>query len=426
MSYIIQNKSIMIRYIKILLILIVTISCNSNENSQRDYKKYPQGLDCGKEIDAFLKKIDIPNGEFLALESFLEKTSPISITPLFISDTKFFLGKISKLWLQEGNYYVADTEISKKVYSFDKEGRMRFVLDNKGEGPGQYQMLWDVQFNLYHKRLEIWDLSLHKLLFFDLEGKFISEQKINLPIMSFFPVTKDWYAYHLDGRDNMGKKTPLLQLSDITGTQIINRGVYEYGIVDALFTHQEFSVYDSSPYFLRPMMDTIYWIGPVHGHICPTYLLDFKGRNIPEEAKKETDLMKAGQTIQQQRCAFATGELVVGSSFMSFEWTPDAQETKNWSFVRRSDMKAFHIKEKDLQLFGIKPEKMLSIENYRAFITYAFPHKVDKEKLVAAIANKDLPEVTRKELAKIQQLTDQEMPFLITFRLKHPESDGKP
>jgi hypothetical protein len=418
-----MNQSVFLLYS--IAFLLIT-GCDVSDEKAQTVNKKNDYINCGQKTSD-ISKIKMSENETIPLEGLVEKNYTVSVSILNITEARLFIGTVSKLWMYKDNYYLADMEISKKLYAFDKNGKLVFVLENNGEGPGQHKMLWDIQFNYSQKRLEIWDLSLHKLLFFDLEGKFISEQKVNLPIMSFFPVTQDWYVYHLDGRDNMGKQTPLLQLLDITKKQIINQGVYEYGIVDASFTKQEFSYYQGSPYFLRPMMDTIYWIGPVHGHICPTYIIDFEGKSIPIEAKQETDLMKAGNLIQRAGSSFVSGELVVGRTFMSFEWLSSANNQRYISFVDRFQDKAYQVKEKDLQLFGIYLEKMLAIdETAHNFISYAFPHKVDKEKLAMAIVDKDLPEATRKELTKIQQLTDQEMPFLVTFRLKHPESDGKP
>lgn len=358
----------------------------------------------------------------MALEDLLEMDFPVTITPLRIPNTNQLIGEISKFWdYGDELFYVADLQIANKVYGFSRDGDLQFVIDDIGEGPGQFQKLWDVQYNLHEKSLQLWDLPLHKMITYSLSGEFVDELRINHEIVSFYPVTKDWYIYHLDGRDHLGEKKPLLRYSDITGKELIKEGAWDYGIVDAFPSKLEFSEYDGSAYFLRAMNDTIYWVGPVNGQICPDYVIDFGEKRIPVEAKKQTDLMEAARLIEKSKSSFNIGNLVVGRTYLHFEWLTSDTEEKFIQLVDRFQYQSYTVKERDLALFGITLEK-INFVNLHDFYGYFYPHKVNKDKLQKSIDNPALNKTTRDNLRKILDVEDPEMPVIIKFRLNHPKT----
>jgi hypothetical protein len=416
-----------LRSILIWSILLIWSCDNSNQKLQedqfqgKDYGSFPVGSDC-QNPGSYNYRIQMEEAKEVFLEDLLDPTYAVKFIPLEIDDSTDLLGEISKLWhYNDSLIYLADLQLANKVYGFDWEGRMKFVVGEIGEGPGQYKQLWDVQYNQHLKRLELWDYPQHKMLYFDLNGEFISEQKINQEIVSFYPVTKDWYIFHMEGRDHLGQKKPLLRYSDVKGEKIMKEGAWEYGVVDAWPSKQEFSEYAGSVYFLRPMMDTIFWVGPVNRQICPDYVIDFGEKRIPEEAKKESDLMAAANLIQNNNSSFNTGNLVVGRTYLHFEWIANDIEDKYFHFVDRFQYNSFKIPANKLSIYGIKIDR-INFVNKHDFIGYALPRNVDKSKLQNALNNKLIQPETKADLQKILDIQDPEMPFLVRFRLNHSET----
>lgn len=386
-----------------------------------DKANFPPGLDC-KNPMGYNYLIQMDEAKEVFLEDILDPKYPISLTLLQVRDSNDLLGEISKLWdYNDSLIYLADLQIANKVYGFGRDGKMKFVVGEKGDGPGQYTQLWDVQYNQHYKRLELWDYSKHKMLYFDLQGKFISEQKINQEIVSFYPVTRDWYIFHMEGRDHLGQKQPLLRYSDITGEKVMKEGAWEYGVVDAWPSKLEFSEYGGGVLFLRAMMDTIFWIGPVNRQICPDYVIDFGKRRIPLEAKKESDLMAAANLIQNNNSSFSTGNLVVGRTYLHFEWLASDIDDKFFHFVDRFQFQSYKIPAQQFSIYGIRIERVNFVSKHD-FVGYSVGRNVDKSKLQIALDNKHIHPDTKADLQKILDIEDPEMPFIVRFRLMHPKT----
>ncbi|WP_160111300.1 6-bladed beta-propeller [Algoriphagus boritolerans] len=408
--------------------MLLILSCkNSNQKQQGDQFQgidsvaFPVGANC-QNPGSYNYLIQMEEAKVAFLEDILDSTYAVKFTPLEVDDSRNLLGEISKLWdYSDSLIYIADLQIANKVYGFGRDGKMKFVVGEIGEGPGQYKQLWDVQYNQHLKRLELWDYPQHKMLYFDLAGKFISEQKINQEIVSFYPITKDWYIFHMEGRDHLGQKKPLLRYSDITGEKIMKEGAWEYGVVDAWPSKQEFSEYAGGVYFLRAMMDTIFWIGPVNRQICPDYVIDFGDKRIPEEAKKESDLMAAANLIQNNNSSFSTGNLVIGRTYLHFEWIANDIEDKYFHFVDRFQFQSYKIPAQQFSIFGIRIERVNFVSKHD-FVGYSVGRNVDKSKLQIALENKHIHPDTKADLQKILDIQDPEMPFTVRFRLMHPET----
>ena len=411
----------------IIIVMFFTACGNSEKNliSEEDKRafeaSFPRGLPCENPA-GFNYRIRMDEAREVNLQDILDPAYPVSFLPLAINDPSHLLGEISKMWdYGDSLFYLADLQIANKVYAFDRNGNMKFIVGEEGEGPGQYKQIWDAQYNLHHKRLEIWDYPQHKMLYFGLDGKFLSEQKINQEIVSFYPVTKDWYIFHMEGRDHLGQKKPLLRYADITGHKIMNEGAWEYGIVDAWPSKLEFSEYAGSVLFLRAMTDTIFWIGPVNRQICPDYVIDFGDKVVPLEAKRETDLMAAASLIQESNSSFKSGNLVVGRTYLHLEWRAYVVEDKFFHFVDRFQYQSCRIPAKQLSMYGIRIERINFVDKHD-FIGYSLMRNVDKEKLRQALEGKNLDPKTKADLQKILEIDDPEMPFIVRFRLNHPET----
>ena len=56
---------------------------------------------------------------------------------------------------------------------FDREGRVQFALNEKGDGPGQYLNLSDFAIDTVRRNLVVLCAVSNALFFYDLGGKFI-------------------------------------------------------------------------------------------------------------------------------------------------------------------------------------------------------------------------------------------------------------
>lgn len=403
----------------ILLITLVFISCNSSNGTNAN-KNYPKGLKCEYTSKDDIYKIDMSKAIDIKLEDIVDFEMGVRIIPLEVTKDNIF-GEVTKMLVFKDTYYMVDMNLANNIVAFDRQGNYLFKIDNQGKAPNQYLKIWDAQINQNIDNLEIWDLPQQKLLRYDLTGNFISSKRIDLPVMSFFPIiNKEWYIYHLDGRSHMGQNLPLLLYSDISGKNIINRGASEYGIVDTWFDKNEFDIYNNDIYFHRPMSDTIYWIGPVNGQICPVYIIDFGKDRMPLLAKKESDMLKMADYIKKSEASFTLGNLLVGRNYLHFMWTSERTLTEYHHLVDRFNYQSYQISEKNLKIFDLPIKKFLSVDK-NEFIGYNFLGDFDKSKLNDLKTNQSRDSLLRLDIENILKLEDPNTPLLFKFNLKSSE-----
>jgi len=107
-----------------------------------------------KEVVAFEEELSI--GESEGPEEYLVST----ITSFTVDD--------------EGNVIILDIRLGIKV--FDKNGKYQRSIGRKGQGPGELQGPRNIQFTA-HKEIMVNDMRGKGLLFFSVEGRFLSEIK---------------------------------------------------------------------------------------------------------------------------------------------------------------------------------------------------------------------------------------------------------
>lgn len=394
-----------------------------SKESNRDFKKYPIGTECLLQPEE-LYTIDIIASKEVSLEELVDFQKGIRIVQIGQVPKNALFGDITKLWTTRKNGIIfTDQELANKIYKIDNDGNLEWVIDETGAGPGEFQKLWSVQINPYKSQIEVWDLSLRKFLFYDLNGEFINERSFDHEIVSFFPVNdRGWYAFHHDGRDHLGKKGNLITLSDPDLLYPIKKGVNEYGFVDTWLSQNEFDEYEGSTYFHHPLTDTIYWVGPVNGQICADYIIDFGNDALSVEAKSQVDLMKAAKVIQKEKSSYSLGDLKVGSTYLHFKWFSESENKQFFQIVDRLAYGSYKIPQEDMSLWGIYFDKVLNVD-YQKITLSAYPYKIDKMVLQQKIRELPSESALKGSLESIMKAEDPEKPLLIQLYLKHQKSD---
>lgn len=119
--------------------------------------------------------VDIDKKDNISIFDLFEK---IEIIPLETGDQSTLLHFIDKLICWNDILYIHDYN-KKKIMAFDSSGKFLFVIDNRGQGPNEYQHIADFTIDKYKNRLIILDPIRNNLLEYDLTGKFLD--KIKLP-----------------------------------------------------------------------------------------------------------------------------------------------------------------------------------------------------------------------------------------------------
>lgn len=106
------------------------------------------------------------------------------------------LGQVEKIILLDQQIVVFDRSINNMAALFDYSGKFICKLGTIGEGPREYLRLADIQYNLYHQTLDIWDDLSRKVIQFSLDGAFVQEKNVDVFASHFAPVDSNTYLFY--------------------------------------------------------------------------------------------------------------------------------------------------------------------------------------------------------------------------------------
>jgi len=106
------------------------------------------------------------------------------------------IGRIDKILVQNGNFFILDQVERKAVLEFDANGKFLRKFGKVGNGSGEYGSPNDMTVNA--QGLTIWDSQVNKFITYDLNGKFIKEVKSRSSAKSGVMLNADAFALYLD------------------------------------------------------------------------------------------------------------------------------------------------------------------------------------------------------------------------------------
>ncbi|MDO5572067.1 MAG: 6-bladed beta-propeller, partial [Bacteroidales bacterium] len=83
---------------------------------------------------------------------------------------KSIIGRIEKILVCDDCFCILDRDNS-NVFLFEKDGRFRCRLGEKGHGPGEHLDAWNVAYDKDNKEIVLLDLTGRKLMHYNLKGK---------------------------------------------------------------------------------------------------------------------------------------------------------------------------------------------------------------------------------------------------------------
>ena len=161
------------KYIYTILVFIAALlhgSCNrnadmSNRNAAMDSSQMDTIVCAGEDdtpLDSIIAKI-----EYVKLRS--REDHPV--------------GAIDNLMITPDHIVVADYNLSKSIFVFDRQGQIQTVISRLGRGPQEYTSISDVILTPDQKRIAVLDNHGKKILYYDLAGNFLFHK-----VTPFYPL----------------------------------------------------------------------------------------------------------------------------------------------------------------------------------------------------------------------------------------------
>ncbi|MDR3308533.1 MAG: 6-bladed beta-propeller [Tannerella sp.] len=207
----------------------------------------------------------------------------VELIPLETRDD-VLIGKMTKLVFYQGRYYTLDRQ-QNIVHVFDEHGKFIFKIDNKGQGPGQYSVIYDIIINPFIASIELLD-PMGVIQRYDLSGEYKETVRVKSSeiraVHRFISLDDHTYVFY-------GASQPLKVIGyDMSKEEIIFQAFEEQGNFN-IFSSLDFTpffYYHGDWYFSRYFNAEAYKIEK--SGIKPAYLWDFGKLQYDSEKVKFT------------------------------------------------------------------------------------------------------------------------------------------
>lgn len=135
--------------------------------------------------------------------------------PLETTD-ECLIGKIKDVYIGRERVFVLDGK-TQTVWMFDRKGYYLNKLSRRGKGPGEYTNMQQFEVDEKNRQLILLDIWTNKLLFYDWEGRFLKDIRLEMTAMDFKPLPSGGFVVSQEGYD---KETAGVYLADNTGKVI--------------------------------------------------------------------------------------------------------------------------------------------------------------------------------------------------------------
>lgn len=183
------------KHISILVAFVLGLSCTgkqkqaSPEVDQQEMKLVvSDNVGSIPRVESDYTEIDATDMKALSYTEFIDE---------FIDDVHFvqlssdeLIGNITKLQIFEDRIYVLDSFSAKKVFIFDRQGKLLKVIDDQGGGPKEYCQLGDMYINEDTRELIIADLR-GKYVHYNLNGEWLRSTSVISESYYDYPMGQD-------------------------------------------------------------------------------------------------------------------------------------------------------------------------------------------------------------------------------------------
>lgn len=182
------------KHISILVTLVLGFSCTGKKQASPEVDQQEMKLVVSDNVgniprvESGYTEIDATDMKALSYTEFIDE---------FIDDVHFvqlssdeLIGNITKLQIFEDRIYVLDSFSAKKVFIFDRQGKLLKVIDDQGGGPKEYCQLGDMYINEDTRELIIADLR-GKYVHYNLNGEWLRSTSVISESYYDYPMGQD-------------------------------------------------------------------------------------------------------------------------------------------------------------------------------------------------------------------------------------------
>lgn len=198
------------------------------------------------------------------------------------------IGNIDKVIVFQDRIYVLDRQTN-SLFAFTMNGQYISKISSVGNGPGEYIQLDFFDIDYENSQIILTDLMGYWIFRYDLEGNYISRQKIPFWIEGVTSMPNQGFAVYANHRGNTHKFKNEFNLFYLDSAMQISKAYFPYN--SAIFNNPRISfatsqtgtfyTYNKDRYFFSPFKDHVYQV--TKDGLRPKYRFDFGEKTFDEK-----------------------------------------------------------------------------------------------------------------------------------------------
>lgn len=170
----------LVRVLPLLAMLIAGIGCQRERGSGA--------------VPTTTIRVDLDQGQVLP---FGELYDTIRYVPLETTNANL-LSEFTDIFLFDSLWAVIDMPVGldRRISLFSSEGQFLTSFSNPGEGPGQFLKVESLWYDDQARRIEVLAVLAQKLLFFDIDGQWLGEQRLPASFSQFVKSGQERYWFY--------------------------------------------------------------------------------------------------------------------------------------------------------------------------------------------------------------------------------------
>jgi hypothetical protein len=357
-------------------------------------------------------KIDPLMNKGMLLSDVIEK---IEIIP-FETHQEGLITEITKIRTHNDRIYVLTGSISRmKLLCFDINGHFLFQIGKRGRGPGEYFTLRDFNINIWHQRIELYDIYNDKMIYYDFDGNYINDCEFDRKARAFVLIDSLYYGVFNDGEY---EDLPYnFFISPANSFKVMHEDIPFRQDIDNMNTINPFFEFDNNILFSLCLNDTIYKI-TIEG-AKPKYIVDF-GKKIPKNVMDKGMMSIVEYTNHHDVPGFLTN-LVESEQYLSISYSFNRNSYANTFYYCKSKKEGINLNNpvNDFNFLPLLPPMCTIGDDYISILD-AFhvleTYNITKKNMSAG---ETINQLAFQELEKIAlRLNESDNPVMLIYNLK--------
>lgn len=211
----------------------------------------------------------------IALSDIIEEIEIIQLE----TNTNNYISDIDKIRFYNNKIYLFEKFGSQKFLCFDINGKFQSKIGSVGKAEGEYITPRDFNINPWHNRIELYDITSNKILYYDMKGEYIGHYALNKKLRAFTIIDSLNYGCFNDGEY---EDTPYNFFTTSSESfEVKNLNLKFQGQRDIMNGVNPFYEYQNNILFAYSLNNTIYKV--TKNGIQPRYTINYEAAEIPSD-----------------------------------------------------------------------------------------------------------------------------------------------